>query len=211
MTEATPGTGWTLACAIRHLQGPQHLKILAAGFTAHQAGVRAHQAALRRDDHFLRFLAERRALLWCGIVVRADAGELAFRGFPAGAAETVAISPEFIRNAAPDFDRSCLEVAGGGRYGGVRVFLAADACAALAAPPSPAPPAVKHQYSADALAAWFTLRVHTWPAGAALPSEEKDRAAATAWFDSVPRGKFREIRGVKTPESWRKPGPRQGR
>jgi len=86
-----------------------------------------------------------------------------------------------------------------------------DARPAPASPPSPAAAAVKRQYSAQSLAAWFVLRVHSWPQDAALPSEAEDLVAAKADFDTVPRGEFRTIRRLKTPERWRKPGPRPGR
>jgi hypothetical protein len=76
---------------------------------------------------------------------------------------------------------------------------------------APTTPVVKQRYSPEALGAWFILRVHSWPPESALPSEEVDRIAAEAVFDSVPRGEFREIRAGKTPPNWRKPGPRRGR
>ncbi len=89
---------------------------------------------------------------------------------------------------------------------------AIDAWAAqVTARQTPPAPGTKSRYAAEALAAWFALRVGTWPPDAPTPSEEADLAAAREYFDSVPRGKFRKIRGVKTPASWRKPGPRRGR
>lgn len=64
-------------------------------------------------------------------------------------------------------------------------------------------------YSPEALAAWFLLRVRTWPKGEPPPSEADCIAAAKAYFADAPgRDAIREIRQEKTPESWRKRGPR---
>jgi hypothetical protein len=73
-------------------------------------------------------------------------------------------------------------------------------------------PVHRPSYSASALGAWFVMRVHGWPKGAPFPTEAGDLAAARIAFEGqIPRDKFREIRRAKTPESWRKPGPRRAR
>ena len=70
----------------------------------------------------------------------------------------------------------------------------------------------KKPYSPNALGGWFVLRVSTWPKDAPLPSEPECHAAARSYFDRVPgRDKFRVIRTAKTPESWRKRGPKERR
>jgi hypothetical protein len=66
----------------------------------------------------------------------------------------------------------------------------------------------KAEYSKSALAAWFVLRVWTWPKDKREPSERADLQAALAHFDRVPRDEFRAIRREKVPEIWRKKGPR---
>jgi hypothetical protein len=70
----------------------------------------------------------------------------------------------------------------------------------------------KQAYSPEALAAWFLLRVKTWPKGEPPPSEADCIAAAQAYFADAPgRDPIREIRRQKTPESWRKRGPKRRR
>jgi hypothetical protein len=65
-------------------------------------------------------------------------------------------------------------------------------------------------YSPNALRAWFTLRVASWPQNAPPPIEDNDfKAAQLAFEDHIPRDRFREIRREKTPENWRKSGPRR--
>ena len=67
-------------------------------------------------------------------------------------------------------------------------------------------------YSAEALSAWFFLRVKIWPKHDVPPTEAQDAAAAAAYFEGkIPRDKFREIRRAKVPENWLKPGPPSGR
>jgi hypothetical protein len=87
---------------------------------------------------------------------------------------------------------------------GLMIYGAADA-PAFATDPG------RQRYSKGALAAWFLLRVNTWPKDAPFPSETTDLRDAETYFDSVPRGEFRVIRRTKVPESWQKPGPRRGR
>jgi hypothetical protein len=86
-------------------------------------------------------------------------------------------------------------------------------------PPDPAqglsitdgPPSVRRpSYSPSALAGWFALREAAWPKDAPYPSEAEDLKAARNYFEGqIPRGEFRKIRHSKTPENWRKPGPRR--
>ncbi len=76
------------------------------------------------------------------------------------------------------------------------------------APPPIPKPAPKVAYSAPALAAWFLLRVGTWPEGKPPPNRLADRTAALEYFDKVPPDEFRRIRKAKTSETWRKRGPR---
>jgi hypothetical protein len=71
------------------------------------------------------------------------------------------------------------------------------------------PPARRPPYSPDACRAWFVFRVRTWPTGAPLPTEVEDRKAAEVDFEGkIPRDEFRKIRIERTPETWRKSGPR---
>jgi len=84
--------------------------------------------------------------------------------------------------------------------------------ATTVAPAEPMPaskPAPTQEYSRKTLAAWFILRVKSWRSDVAPPSEKADYEAACAMFGEVPRDPFREIRREKTPENWRKPGPRR--
>lgn len=72
--------------------------------------------------------------------------------------------------------------------------------------------ATRAAYSTAALGAWFKLRVGTWPVDKPFPAEKDDLAAAGEHFGKLgTREEFREIRTLKTPESWRKPGPRRSR
>jgi hypothetical protein len=71
------------------------------------------------------------------------------------------------------------------------------------------PPALRPSYSPDSLGAWFLLRVGTWPKEEPPPTEPQDLEAARVFFDGkIPRDEFRGIRREKTPETWRKSGPR---
>jgi hypothetical protein len=95
----------------------------------------------------------------------------------------------------------------GARISGGRV-------APASAPPEPGPPSggTKQAYSPDALAAFFMLRVKTWPKDAPPPTENECIAAVRDYFADPPgRDVIREIRRQKTPESWRKRGPRSRR
>lgn len=119
---------------------------------------------------------------------------------------------------------------GGGRAGGAGVELFSLRVApplppAESAPAAPSPPepvmsaeslparaSAGQAYSREALAAWFFLRVKTWPKGERTPSEPECIAAAESYFADAPgRDVIREIRQEKTPESWRKRGPRPRR
>jgi hypothetical protein len=62
---------------------------------------------------------------------------------------------------------------------------------------------------AKAIAAWYVLRVRTWPPNAATPSEAEDLAAARAAHDGrISRDLIREIRKEKAPKEWLKTGPK---
>lgn len=119
---------------------------------------------------------------------------------------------------------------GGGRAGGSGVELfslrvappvpPAEVAPAAPSPPEPVMPAESfpartnagQAYSAGALAAWFLLRVRTWPKGEPPPSEPDCIAAAQSYFADAPgRDAIREIRQEKTPENWRKRGPKPRR
>lgn len=64
-------------------------------------------------------------------------------------------------------------------------------------------------YSDEALNGWFLLRVRGWPKDAPPPNADACLAAARQHFEgAIPRDPFRRIRRMKTPESWRKTGPR---
>jgi hypothetical protein len=77
-------------------------------------------------------------------------------------------------------------------------------------PPARASP--KQAYSPEAMGAWFYLRVQTWPKGEPPPSEADCIAAAQSYFDDAPgRDAIRPIRQTKTPDSWRKRGPKPRR
>jgi hypothetical protein len=74
------------------------------------------------------------------------------------------------------------------------------------------PPAPRPSYSPEALSAWFVLRVRIWPKEAPAPIETQDLEAARAYFDGeIARDEFRDIRRAKTPEDWRRSGPRGSR
>lgn len=67
-------------------------------------------------------------------------------------------------------------------------------------------------YSPEALAAWFLLRVRTWPKGKPPPTEAECIAAAQNYFADAPgRDLIRPIRQKKTPDDWRKRGPKPRR
>ena len=89
----------------------------------------------------------------------------------------------------------------------------AETCVHALAPSTTAatapPHAVRAAYSEAALAAWFKVREHSWPAEHPTPTENADVLAAREYFDAIPsRDGFRRIRQAKTSENWRKPGPR---
>lgn len=99
-----------------------------------------------------------------------------------------------------------------GRAPGPTIEGEAMAVAALALPAPEKAPQVRAAYSESALAAWFMLREHSWPAERPTPNEAADMEAARRHFDSIPaRDEFRRIRQAKTSETWRKPGPRNRR
>jgi hypothetical protein len=68
------------------------------------------------------------------------------------------------------------------------------------------------EFSKEALAGWFLLRVHTWPKDAPLPIESQCRAAAELYFRrKIPRDSLRDVRRSKVPQNWLKTGPRNRR
>lgn len=102
----------------------------------------------------------------------------------------------------------------------VQAAFAVGPAPAVPSPPEPAKLAARlparsppgQVYSTDALAAWFLLRVKTWPKGELPPSEADCVAAAQSYFADAPgRDAIREIRQKKTPKDWRKRGPRPRR
>ncbi len=67
-------------------------------------------------------------------------------------------------------------------------------------------------YSRAALGAWFMLRVNTWPKDREAPTEPECIKEARSYFADLPgRDVIRLIRQQKTPDSWRKRGPRRQR
>ena len=104
-------------------------------------------------------------------------------------------------------------------------FDVAEAATAESPPAVPSPPEpvmtaesvpgranAGQAYSSKALASWFLLRVNTWPEGKPPPSEAECVVAAQIYFAEAPgRDVIRAIRQKKTPQSWRKPGPKPRR
>lgn len=70
----------------------------------------------------------------------------------------------------------------------------------------------KRAYSRLALIAWFVHRTATWETenpGKPPPNRPEDLAAAEAYFGRrLPPDEFRQVRQEKTPDAWRKRGPR---
>lgn len=71
-------------------------------------------------------------------------------------------------------------------------------------------PARRPQFSEQALAAWYLLRVRCWPGDAPPPTADADLRAAREHFEGdIPRSAIRKIRKEKAEPEWLKPGPRK--
>lgn len=169
--------------------------------------LRVRETQIAAEDAFLPLLRSGRLVAWA----REGNPMAELRRIPADAWTTL----RFVH---------VLEARAGGH--GVELFgihIAAAAAAAEPAPAAPSPPepvvtaegppprtdAAQAVYTPEALRAWFLLRVKTWPKGQPPPREADCIAAAKAYFADAPgRDEFREIRRQKTPEDWRKRGPK---
>jgi hypothetical protein len=80
--------------------------------------------------------------------------------------------------------------------------------------PTTRTPEPKLMATRNVLAAWYRLRLETWPKDAPPPTEAADLAAAREHFAAQPRVSreaIRAIRREKAPPNWRKTGPRAPR
>lgn len=192
---AKTGASWSIREAIDALLTQKYQLVLLAALKGYEGQGNAGSVA-----HY-------HSLLWGMLRAKVEAGAVTMTGFAPGATEPTVIHRDFALDAAPDLVHNRLTL-GDVVFEGVRVR---QAQAAVPAPShSPAVPPIP-EFSAQALGGWFILRVRTWPANTPFPSEATDHAAANAYFGrKVAREVFRRVRNQKTPENWRKPGPRTG-
>lgn len=211
VTEETPPGGF-----------PMRHAVTALAPDSHTSWVEMYEFSYTRnkDD-----AAEAQHHLWILLVIRATKGEVVLQGVRDGSDKPAKIDPALLRGSRPDYDNNSLQAAGL-TFHSVSVWPSAEW-----RQPPPAFDAVRvsgdslapgrntitddeaadpnASYSPEALAAWYLLRVHTWPSNQPGPTEAGDHAAALKHFGSiVTRGEIRRIRRDKARPEWRKPGPR---